>query len=179
MKPRNNTPAIVAVVGIALVGMAALNRAQFENRPRTMQETMEERDKAMASMPPSPSASREPAGPLLGISEDVAIGSNEASRVVTLGYSWTPEVQAEPRKAAEALQRLQQTLNQPETSASFDVRFRLVNTDVVRDVPEGVTCEGKHLADLNLTMLGNNVPQFTQSIMQKLSTVPAPTKKQG
>lgn len=179
MKPRNNTPAIVAVVGIALVGMAALNRAQFENRPRTMQEMMEERDKAMASVPPSPSAAHESAGPLLGISEDVAVGSKEASRVVTLGYSWTPEVQAEPSKAAEALQRLQKTLNRPETGGPFDVRFRLVNTDVVRDVPEGVTCEGKHLADLNLTTLGNNVPQFTQSIMQKLNTASASTKKQG
>ncbi len=179
MRPRNNTPVIVAVIGIALVGMVALNRMQFESRPRTMAEMVEERDKAIAAAKAAPPEASAPTAPLLGIPEDVTLGEKGAARVVTLGYSWTPEVQSEPEKAAEALRRLQTTLSSSSSAAKPAVRFRLVNTDVVRDVPEGVTCEGQHLADLNLTTLGDTVPQFTNSILQKLDTVSAATKKQG
>jgi hypothetical protein len=178
MRPKNNTPLILVIVGACLGGMVLLNRAQFENRPKSENELREEEESKAAAAPHQTQSYGDApsmAGELLGLPPDASLGAKGANKVVTLGYSWSPEVQAEPQKAADSLKELRTYLEQ--AGSRMNVRFRLVNTDVQRDVPEGVSLEGKVLMEMNLATMAGKVSPFAQNLMQKLQPDSALTTK--
>ncbi|MCX6366190.1 MAG: hypothetical protein NTX57_05715 [Armatimonadetes bacterium] len=170
MRPKNNTPLLLVIVGACLGGMVLLNRAQFESRPKSDSELrQEEENKAAAAQPRQTQTYGDApnmAGELLGLPPDASIGSKGANKVVTIGYSWSPEVQAEPQKAADSLKELRTYLEQ--AGSRMNTRFRLVNTDVQREVPEGVTLDGKVLMEMNLASMTGKVSLFARDLMQKL-----------
>ncbi|WP_309707809.1 hypothetical protein [Armatimonas sp.] len=179
MRPKNNTALLLAVVGVCLGGMVILNRAQFENRPKSENEIRQEEENKAAAAAPHQTQTYGDApsleGELLGLPPDASFGTKGSNKVVTLGYSWSPEVQAEPQKAVDSLKELRTYLDQ--VGARMNMRFRLVNTDVQREVPEGVSLDGKVLMEMNLATLTGKVAPFARDLMQKLQPDSAPTTK--
>lgn len=185
MRPRNNTPVLIAVIALALGGMAILNRVQYENRPRTEAELKEELEaKQEASKPVSTATTslEVPSGQgeeLFALSPEEHFGraEKEAERTVVLGYQWTPEVQADPQKAAEGLKSFREVLGKMNQTVGSKVHFRLVNVDILREQPSGIWLDGRFLSDLNLATLTTTGSHQTASIMREIQSTLPPTKK--
>ncbi len=71
---------------------------------------------------------------------DETIGPKDAKNDVVIGWSWTPEVQADPA-------RLEQALAVAHPGAPY-VRVRIVNADAVPDAPRGIVVNGQKVQDL-------------------------------
>jgi hypothetical protein len=172
----NNSPVIIAIIAVALGGMVILNRAQYENRPKTSAELQEEAERAVAARmqaspaaPSSPTAEQPLQEELVSLPTEVEIGDAKSPRTVVLGYSWSPEVQSDPQRANAGLKSLRTLLEQINTQATPPVHFRLVNTEVVRTQEPGVWIEGRFVRDLELSNLQTDASAIAQTIMRELS----------
>ncbi|WP_394793017.1 hypothetical protein [Armatimonas sp.] len=171
MKPRSNTPILIAVVALALGAMVVMNRAQYQNRPRTEAEMKEE----MEQQAENPLAKNAPQletklqDELLSVPPDHEFGNPKGKRKVVVGYSWTPEVQSDPQNASDGLKKFRQMLEQMSTKLDGSTHFRLVNTDIVRTQSSGVWLDGRLVGELDLANLQINATTLAQNLMRELN----------
>jgi hypothetical protein len=187
MKPRNNTPVLLAVVGVALLGMGFLNRLQYESRPRSSAELQAEQAEQEAKLKagqgaPSSAPTPAPTGAdddLLTLEPEESFGTpvKEAERHVVLGYSWTPGIQAEPARFLESLKSFQSMLERMNGSMQLKASFQFVNVDVVRDKEPGIWVDGHYLGLLDLETLRSGSSHQVQSIMREIRSTFPPGKK--
>lgn len=71
---------------------------------------------------------------------DETIGPSNPSSDVVIGWSWTPEVQADPARLEQALAAARQGVPY--------VRVRIVNADAVPNAPRGIIVNGRKVQDL-------------------------------
>ena len=71
---------------------------------------------------------------------DETIGPSTPSTDVVIGWSWTPQVQADPARLEQALSAARQAVPY--------VRVRIVNADAVPGAPRGLIVNGKKVQDL-------------------------------
>jgi hypothetical protein len=146
MSKRSSAPVLAAVVVVAVGGMALLNKSQYDNRPKTMQELQAE--EAMKAPPDTHEADRKPAGvktgapspgdKLIDLGPDAVVGEAKAPRTMTIGYRWSPEVQADPMRVYGPIEMVTKM-------SQGGVKIRVVNLDApgAPAVPEGLSSEGK------------------------------------
>ncbi len=139
---------------MALAGLVMANIMAQKNRPRTEAELAQEETERQAKAPqpetspafddgPPPVAMRkqsatDDAPKTLSEGNDLAaIGpdytaptSKPAGPSVTIGYEWTPELQANPDALARLAKKVQEL--------APDVRLRLVNVDANPQTPAGI-----------------------------------------
>ncbi|MES2464296.1 MAG: hypothetical protein V4671_27360 [Armatimonadota bacterium] len=134
---------------MALAGLVGLNAMSNQMRPKSDHEIeAEQREQAKAAEPSptasvAPAQSAEPSGGALSDPNSLVvsgqgstIGAPEAKQEVVVGFSWTPEVQADPSKVSKAADALQKALGS-------QVRIKVVNVDANQEVPEGVSVGGR------------------------------------
>jgi hypothetical protein len=137
---RSRSPVLILTIGVALAGLVVLNVAmsQVGKPPEPPQEAAQA---AVGNDTPGPQAAPSGApGELAELPPDHTVGPDGAVREVVVGWSWTPEVQADPNKVAAALRAV--------TAARPPGKVRFVNTDVHPNVPRGVSVDGRKIADL-------------------------------
>lgn len=184
-RPKNNTPLLAVVTAAALGGIAVLNRMQYENRPKTPQELQEEEEaRKRGSAPAAPPSAPPTSGPdLQSVKPDFSVGEPTPEREVTLGYLLSPSVQGDPSGAVDALQHFSQMLEKVNNQMALRARFRLVNVDVVRDVPEGIWVDGHFVSTFNLGTLRSEGSHLVETIVREIkssfpsSKKPSPVKK--
>ncbi|WP_395094400.1 hypothetical protein [Armatimonas sp.] len=173
MKQRSNTPVLIAVVALSLGAMAVMNRAQYENRPRTEAEITEEqaqKTKDSSTTPPSDPEREIPLQQeLVSVPAVQEFGNLKAKRKVIVGYSWTPEVQSDPKNANDGLHAFQGMLEKMSTKLNGSAHFRLVNTDVIRTQQPGVWLDGRLIGDLDLSTLKLGASHLAQNLMRELN----------
>lgn len=185
-RPKNNTPLLAVVTAASLGGIAFLNRVQYENRPKTPEELQaEEEAKKKSAAPTAPQApSPAPGGPdLQSVKPDFSVGAPSPEREITLGYVLSASVQGDPSGAVDALQHFSQMLEKVNNQMTLRARFRLVNVDVVRDVPEGIWVDGHFVSTFNLGTLRSEGSHLVETIVREIkssfpsSKKPSPVKK--
>jgi hypothetical protein len=174
----SNSPVVLAVVVMAVAGLVGLNVMSNQVRPKTDHEIeAEQRERAKAAASPTPAAaSPAPAGKgepsamtssdpnsLVLAGEGNTLGSPSASQEVVIGFSWTPEIQADPSKVSGAVAALQQTLGS-------QGRIKVVNVDASPEVPEGVSIGGKVIAPAQND--GTIAPSAVEAVKKALATAP-------
>jgi hypothetical protein len=144
MKRSSSTPIFIAITAFALGGMAILNKVQYDSRPRTSaemsEEAQKEQEKQQAEMEKQQreAALRAPAGEdLASLGAEATFGNEKSAKhKVTIGYEWTPELQADPSTLTMLVQDLKK---------SSDVYLRVVNIDQNLDQEPGLFVDGKPL----------------------------------
>ena len=154
MNSRNLLMMLAAVVGVG--GIVMLNVAQ--NRSVSGNTRVEHDEDAPPAKSEAPQTEKPaPGGPaadsLANLPADSTVGPADAKHTVVVGWSWTPEVQADPSKVYNTVQALRK--------AAPDLKVRVVNTDAVPDAESGVVVDGKKVAD---TAPDGSLPQ--ESVMQ-------------
>jgi hypothetical protein len=177
MKPRNNTPALIAMIAIAVMGITALNKNQYDTRPKTPQELIDEEAERRSASQPSPqpptSSSRlvdaNNQEELMSLPPEQTIGSKTGKIEIVIGYAWDPSVQADPQKARAGLMTLREMLETMNQKLRQDIQYRLVNTDIVRTVKPGVWRKGNLIYPMELATIHTRIPYIIQSIMKDLN----------
>jgi hypothetical protein len=140
----SRTPVLIAAVVLALGGIAILNRFQEMNDPK-YQERMErekqreEAKKAQEQAAKNPAqgglTADDPANELATFGAEKVLGDAKATQTVTVGWQWTPQVQADPKLVYGAVDAVQK--------AAPRAKIRVVNLDAKPGaVPAGVTVNG-------------------------------------
>jgi len=135
------TPVLIAVIVLALGGIVILNRFQEMNDPK-YQERMEKERQREEAKKAQEQAAKNPAqagAADLGLANDLVtfgaekvLGQPNARTSVTVGWRWTPQVQANPGLVYGAVDAVQK--------AAPSASIRVVNLDARPGaVPEGVT----------------------------------------
>ena len=153
-KAPSKTPLIAAVVMVIAV-VAGFNVIAEKYRPKSEHEMEEaeakaqadaakvQADKSKTGASPAP-ASGEPGqtadASLVTLGQEAFLGSKDGSKIITVGWSWTPDVQNDPGKVWNGLQALQK--------AAPNAKIHAVNTDEGSDVPDGVSVDGAVMVPL-------------------------------
>ncbi|MBB6051991.1 hypothetical protein [Armatimonas rosea] len=180
MSRPNNTPLLAVVVLAALGGIAFLNRAQYESRPRSpeeIQQEEQERNKPKSQGTSSSEAAPAPGGDLEGLQPESYVGTMAPEREVTIGYTLSPTVQGDPAQATDALRHFSEMLERVNSQTSLNTRFRLVNVDIIRDVPEGIWLDGHYVTMFNLGTLRSEGSHLVETIMREIKSSFPPSKK--
>lgn len=171
MRKSSSTPMLLAVAGIAIGAMVVLNIIQYENRPKTSQEILAEEQEKGATPPPNgrptPPPAKDDAGvKLVALGPDARIGPADARKILTLGYYWTPEVQAEPMRVYGPIEMIEKM------GASQGIAIRVVALDLPNapKVPPGISENGKVIAQLRPE--GGFEPQAIQEVLPRLMQSP-------
>lgn len=162
MPSKSKTPVFIAIIGFLLLGMVALNAAagRFGKEPE-------------APPPPEQAQQNEPAEPaatapetvgseLVRLPADSTTGPSSAPREIVIGWTWTPEVQADPSKVSAAIDQIKKAVP--------DAKVRVVNVDAVPTAPAGITVDGKTVAELAPD--GSLNPQEAVHTIQEAAGVP-------
>lgn len=179
---RSNTPLIVGVVAAALFGMAGLNRMQHENRPRTEAEIENEikeregRSKPAPVATPAPEEALSPDEELVALPAEIVFAKPRADREVTIGYQWSPEVQAAPELTARSIRNLLQLLKMMDQHLEERVRYRIVNCDALPEVPLGICLDGERIGEFHPGQVERVEQQIMQTITSKVRGTFAPRK---
>ena len=167
--PRNTTLLIIA--GFVIVIIVGLNIliGQIANPPTPGAETQPEQEAAAdapaAQTPPPTNGSGGPK--LVELPAEATLGTPTAKNEVVLGWSWTPEVQANPGALEQTIAAL--------STAGRGAKVRVVNTDVVPGAPRGLVVNGK-LA-LPLPPDGIIKPETArEAVTYLLEALPAPAR---
>jgi len=133
--PRNNTLLIVA--GFVIVIMVGLNIliGQIANPPAPGAETQPEAAGDAPAAQTTPPANGSGGPRLVEMPAEATLGAPTAKNEVVLGWSWTPEVQADPGALEQTIAAL--------GTAARGAKVRVVNTDVVPGVQRGLVVNGK------------------------------------
>lgn len=151
MPNRSSAPVLIVGLVIAVGAMALLNNAQYQNRPKTMQELQAE-DEAQSKAheqehdrkpPGAKTAVATAADKLVELGPDTTLGPESAKKQVTIGYNWTPEVQADPM-------RVYGPIEMSLKMSRGELKVRVVNLDApgAPAVPPGLSVDGKVVARL-------------------------------
>lgn len=138
---RSRNTLLIALVVMAVAVFAGLNT--MIGRLASAGEHSHEAEEAQAAADESnantaPGAAEQSA--LARRPNDETIGPSDAKNDVVIGWSWTPEVQADPA-------RLEQALAAARRGAPY-VRVRIVNADAVPGAPRGLIVNGRKVQDL-------------------------------
>lgn len=181
---KSNTPLIVGVVAAALFGMAGLNRMQHDIRPRTQAEIdkeikeQEERSKPAAAVAtPAPDELLAPDEELAALPAEIVFAKPRADREVTIGYQWSPEVQAAPEATARSIRNLLKLLKMIDQHLEERVRYRIVNCDALPEVPLGICLDGERIGEFHPGQVERVEQQIMQTITSKVRGTFAPRKK--
>ena len=142
---RSRNAVLIAIVVFAVAVFAGLNTAmgRLANGNDHSHEA-EEAQTAVNENKTGGAGEPGPGGPesaaLARRPADETIGPATATNDVVIGWSWTPEVQADPA-------RLEQALSAARQSVPY-VRVRIVNADAVPGAPRGLVVNGKKVQDL-------------------------------
>ena len=180
MSRPNNTPLLAVVVLAALGGIAFLNRAQYESRPRSPEEIQQEeqaRNQPKSKENSAPEAAPAPGGDLQALQPETYVGSMDPDREITIGYTLSPTVQGDPAQATDALRHFSEMLERVNSQMSLKTRFRLVNVDIIRDVPEGIWHDGHYVTMFNLGSLRTEGSHLVETIMREIKSSFPPSKK--
>ena len=149
-KSPSRTPLIAAAI-LVLACLAGFNALNEKYRPKSEKEMEAEQRQAQedaakkapktgaaATPPPTPgqTGSGDPSASasLMQLGPDKVLGAKTAKTTITVGWSWTPDVQGDPNKVWGAVKALQQAVP--------NAQIRVVNTDEVSGVPDGVSIGG-------------------------------------
>lgn len=149
-KTPSRTPLIAAIIMVLLI-LAGFNALAEKYRPKsehemeaeakTQQAEAAKNDAGKTSATPAPDSaapqggsSPEASAALMQLGPDKTLGAKGAKKIITVGWSWTPDVQGNPNKVWAGISALQK--------AAPDAQIRVVNTDAVPDVPDGVSVNG-------------------------------------
>ncbi len=137
---RSRTPFLILAIGLLLLGIVALNVAAGRfaggrDEETEAAETAAENTEAAAPAPPRG------ADTLARLPVDSTTGPADARREVTIGWVWTPEVQANPAAVYDAVQAVRKAV-------PGDVKVRVVNADAVPDAPAGIIVNGQTVTEL-------------------------------
>jgi len=138
----SRTPVLIAVIVLALGGIVILNRFQEMNDPKYQDRMEKERQREEAKKAQEQAAKnpaqgggiteQDPANQLVTFGAEKVLGQPNARTSVTVGWRWTPQVQADPRLVYGAVDAVQK--------AAPSASIRVVNLDAKPGaVPEGVT----------------------------------------
>lgn len=139
---RRSSPLLVVAVGFALAALVGLNVAI--NRGMGDGGAHSAEAAAPDTGQPSPTDPRGQAGAAADLVEmpvDVTFGSPGSAREIVIGWSWTPEVQADPRKVYRVIEIVKR-------AAASSARVRVVNVDAVPGVAPGIAVQGKSVVPL-------------------------------
>jgi hypothetical protein len=136
---------LAAFALVAIVAMVMLNSFIQRNNPEEQEKQAQEAAQKAAAVgaqkaTPAPMASHirpAPAADLSTLGEDAVIGRGTGPEV-TVRWSWTPAVQAEPNKVYAVVTALQK--------AAPGIRLHLVNADETPEEPLGVFVDGREIA---------------------------------
>lgn len=167
MRKSSSTPMLLAVAGVAIGAMVLLNVVQYQNRPKTPQELAAEDEERMAKSgqpTPSPPPNRnDPAAKLVALGPDATIGPKDATKKLTLGYYWTPEVQGTPMRVYGPIEMIEKM-----GRSATGISIRVVNLDLpgAPKVPPGIAFNGKILAPLRPE--GGFEPKMIQEVLPRI-----------
>jgi hypothetical protein len=163
MSKPSNTPAIIGVALLSIGGLVLINKASLDSRPKTQQE-MEAEEQAKqtpaSSTPVSQEETSKGSDSDLVVTGDLSAASGDGKKTLTLGYSWTPEVQANPRAIEQGMTMMKTYV------AQKGMGFRTVNVDANPSVPDGLSIDGKQLAPLPEN--GVPTPEWGMTSLQQL-----------
>jgi hypothetical protein len=168
----SRTPVLIAGIVLALGGIVGLNMLQERNDPKYQERMEKERQreeakKAQEQAAKSPAqggglTEQDPANSLATFGAEKTLGQPNAKASVTVGWRWTPQVQADPRLVYGAIDALQK--------AAPSASIRVVNLDAKPGaVPEGVTVNGSTIVPAGpdgrivAEAVGTAVPSILQS----------------
>lgn len=135
------------MVVVALAGLVGLNVMSNQMRPKSDHEEEAEAKSATTASASPAAVSTSPVGvpgetplsdpnSLVLVGEGNATGLPTAKQEVTVGFSWTPEVQSDPSKVSKAVDTLQKALGS-------EARIKVINVDEKPEVPGGISIGGK------------------------------------
>ena len=152
-KSPSRAPLIAAVI-LVLAVLAGFNALNEKYRPKSEKELEAEQaqaakaaeskggkagseaGKAPAPIPaPSSATNAEASTSLVQLGPDTFVGDKSGKNTVTIGWAWTPDVQGDPSKVSRAIDEVKKAVP--------NAQIRVVNTDEVSGVPEGVSVNGK------------------------------------
>lgn len=146
-RSRSSSAVLVAVAVLALIVVAGLNAliGRMASGEHQDEAAATESSAASSSGGASGSAGRPtpPASSAYALSSlppDATVGPANANTRIVVGWSWTPDVQADPNALADALQAARQMSEQ-------GAQVRIVNTDAVPGAPRGVFVNKKKVFD--------------------------------
>lgn len=176
---------MVGVVAVALLGMAGLNRMQHEGRPRTEaeieQEVQAQKERAQKATAATPAPAEEEdlsaEEELVALPPEISFGKPRPDREITVGYQWSPEVQAAPRETAQSIKNAIKMFKMMDGHLEERVRYRIVNCDAMPEVPLGIYLDGERISDLVPGQVGRVEQQIMQTITSKVRGTFAPRKK--
>ena len=163
---------LIIVALISVLAMVFLNKYSNEKLTPKNEEQEEQEQQAaaaadaaknkapMASIKtPAPGSAK--AATLATLGQDATLGSTSPSAPeVTIQWSWTPEVQADPSKVYDAISGI--------AAKMPNVRVHAVNTDEVSGVPSGIFVGGRQVTpagpDGSITV---NPPALTAALGKK------------
>ena len=178
-KAPSKTPLIVAAVMVVGV-IAGFNVISEKYRPKTeheleaaaQKEQAEAAKNAQKNAPsPPPETGAAPAtASLVMLGDEATLGAAQASSTITVGWSWTPDVQADPGKIWNGIQAVQKV--------APSAKIHVVNTDAGADVPEGVSLDGAVIVPLapdgSLPSGAEGYQNLQGALMGKAAAPPAP-----
>lgn len=142
----NSSPSrtlLIAGIGFALACMVILNMFIQRMDPKYQEEMQRERERNAAAeqakkqaQAPPPTASAN-SNKLVTLGESVVLGTKDSKSEVVIGWSWTPEVQADPGNIYGAVEKLQKLVP--------GMRIRVINADANPTVQQGLSFNGNLL----------------------------------
>ncbi|GAB4455853.1 MAG: hypothetical protein OHK0029_12650 [Armatimonadaceae bacterium] len=142
--PPSNIVLIVAVV-IALTGMVTINTLSNQLDPKEIERRQQEQlakqqeEAAKKQQEASTEAVSEGANELVAMGEEAVFGNQKSNNEITLAWSWTPEVQANPASLYEKVEAVKKAAE----TAAPEVKLRIVNVDANPDQKPGLYIDGK------------------------------------
>lgn len=178
----SNAPLLLSIAGLAVIGMAVLNKLQYESRPMSAAEIRAEEERRRAtttsSTTPATSESEGPAvSALKTLEPEKFFGSEPPLHEVTIGYKITPAIEAKSQDVAEALHYFTEALERVNGKMSLNARFRLVNTEKLPGTQDGIWIDERYLTTFNLSNLRAEGTQLVSYIVRELKQSPPPSKK--
>lgn len=146
---------LIAGVGMALAGIVMLNVIQARVTPKTEEQiAAETREREAEAAKQKPAVTQEASTPvssapaggdtsaLAFLGPETTLGSADAPQKIVIGWTWTPEVQADPGRLHAALQTIEKAL-------AGRAALQVVNLDARPDgAPLGVSQNGTVVAPL-------------------------------
>jgi hypothetical protein len=133
---------LVIIILIAIAGMIGLNAISGRFTPKSDED--EAAEQASAAPPATPAPAPTPMAVLHGPQELAAfspggdLGDTKAQDAITIGFSWTPAIQADPVLVFGTIDQLVHSFP--------DARIQVVDTDLDPSVPLGVSIDGTLVA---------------------------------
>ncbi len=167
---------LYAVIAMALLGLVFANMALNRVRPKTTaeinEEQMAEQEKRMRdaqqNAPKTDPLSGGNTTDLVALAPDAVLGPAKVKPTITIGYKWTPVVQASPSTIENVITAI--------TKMAPDFGVRVVDTDVVAGVPEGVSTDGRVIVPLSGdgSIPSSAAPIILQEVTKLRTGAPAP-----